>query len=97
MNKSHKRFLRRDRRKAKASDWQRSGKTSMGARVGHGSVGAGHKSPIVVTLSRELLRQVACRTELDRLAREIGNGSLSTEKVPKVGLKDRRVKRQKFP
>jgi hypothetical protein len=68
----------------------------MGARVGHGSVGVGHKSPIVVTLSKEPPHQVAYRTELDRLAREIGNGSLSTEKVLKVSLEDRRVKRQKF-
>jgi len=38
MKPSHKRAIRRDRRKAKASGWRRQGKTKMGI-VGHGPNG----------------------------------------------------------
>lgn len=41
--RSRRLATRRDRRKAKASDWRRQGKPGMGARVGHGPGGsAGH-------------------------------------------------------
>jgi hypothetical protein len=41
---ARKRQVRRDRRKAKVSGWRRAGKTSMGARVGHGNASAGRPS-----------------------------------------------------
>lgn len=41
--RSRTRAHRRDRRKAKASNWRRDGKQGMGSRVGHGSGNnAGH-------------------------------------------------------
>jgi hypothetical protein len=80
MNESHKRAIRRDRRKAKATDWRRQGKTSMGSRVGHGTVGAGHKYFVAVSLPSTSSRDTVPRSELVRLAKEIGSGGLSSLK-----------------
>lgn len=40
MRSSRKRSKRRDRRKAKQSEYRRAGKTAMGSRVGHGTSGS---------------------------------------------------------
>lgn len=93
MNQSHKRAIRRDRRKAKATDWRRQGKTSMGSRVGHGTVGAGHKSFVAVPLPRAFSRDVAPRSELVRLAKEIGSDGLSSLKDALAKLDSQRVKK----
>ena len=93
MNKTHKRFIRRDRRRAKATEWRRPGKTSMGSRVGHGTVGAGYKSFVATPLPGEPVRKAAPRGELNILAKEIGNHGLSSLKDAFDKIESRRVKK----
>lgn len=88
MNKSHKRALRRDRRKAKATEWKRAGKTSMGSRVGHGTVGAGHKSFVAVSAPTRFKLSPSYLSELARLAQEIGSGEFAgSEKLAETTKK----------
>lgn len=93
MNKSHKRAIRRDRRKAKATDWRRPGKTSMGGHVGHGTVGAGHKSFVKISHRKPQLPELVSLGLLVEVAVEIRSRPPSSLKATLEAIRNQRVKK----
>lgn len=64
MRKTRKLQKRRDRRKAKASQWRRQGKVRMGV-VGHGQNGGGHRVGGLDPLSKDSLEALFRRNGVE--------------------------------
>ena len=94
-SKSH----RRDRRRAKASDWNRPGKTSMGGRVGHGpgpapQVTVNSDVKVVAETEPEEIREPQLKVPLMKLDKDkaLGDPIVVNKKIKQ---KQREKQRQK--